>query len=240
MISIENLSKIYRTRKGPHVVLDKINLQIGKGEKVGIFGRNGAGKSTLIRLIGGIEFPTSGRIRRLMSVSWPLAYSGSFQVNLTGFDNLRFNFVHLREVAYFSSAPVPEEIAGLVALYVQEIPPMPGAPLSDGNLISSLFIYPLRQEWRFVWGNSAGRLYKFDNTAQMREKVLRDLRSVLVGSTGFRRWPEQEQIARIPAQFLEGGKDETQQTIGFLKPSLKVQRSGALGAERATGPTTAS
>ncbi len=149
------------------------------------------------------------------------------------FDNLRFSFLHLREVAYFSSAPVPEEIAGLVALYVQEIPPMPGAPLGDGNMISSMYIYPLRQEWRFVWGNSAGRLYRFDNTAALREKVLRDMRSVLVGATGFRRWPEQEQIARVPAPFLETVKEEGQ-TIGFLRPALKVQRSGAMGAERAT------
>jgi hypothetical protein len=148
-------------------------------------------------------------------------------------DHLQFSFLHLREVAYFSSAPVPEEIAGQVALYVQEVPVTSGAPLSDGNLISSMFIYPLRREWRFMWGHSAGRLYTFDDTAQLREKVLRDIRSVLVGSTGFRRWPELEQVARIPAAFLEVEKEEGP-TIGFLKPSLKVQRGGALGSERAS------
>lgn len=152
------------------------------------------------------------------------------------FDNLRFNFVHLREVGYFSSAPVPEEIAGQVVLYVQEVPLAAGAPLSDGNLISSLYIYPLRREWRFMWGASAGRLYSFDNTAQLREKVLRDMRSVLVGTTGFRRWPELEQIARIPAQFLETGQEESQ-TIGFLRPALKV-RTGGIAAERPAASET--
>lgn len=90
MILIENLSKAYKTRQGRHVVLDNINLHIGRGEKVGILGRNGAGKSTLIRLISGAEYPSSGRITRQMSVSFPLAFGGAFQTNLTGYDNLRF------------------------------------------------------------------------------------------------------------------------------------------------------
>lgn len=61
-----------------------------KGEKIGILGRNGAGKSTLIRLISGVEPPTTGEIKRTMSISWPLAFSGAFQGSLTGMDNLRF------------------------------------------------------------------------------------------------------------------------------------------------------
>lgn len=81
---------MYRTRQGSHLVLDKINVQIAKGQKIGILGRNGSGKSTLIRLISGAEIPSSGRIRRQMSVSWPLAFGGSFHPNLTGFDNVRF------------------------------------------------------------------------------------------------------------------------------------------------------
>jgi capsular polysaccharide transport system ATP-binding protein len=90
VISVENLRKVYPTRQGAHVVLDDINLQVPKGRKVGILGRNGSGKSTLIRLISGAEPPTSGRIRREMSVSWPLAFGGGFQAYLTGLDNLRF------------------------------------------------------------------------------------------------------------------------------------------------------
>jgi len=44
----------------------------------------------LIRLLSGAEMPTSGRIHRGMSVSWPLAFGGAFQTNLTGLDNLKF------------------------------------------------------------------------------------------------------------------------------------------------------
>ena len=90
MIHIENVSKNYDTRHGSVKVLDDVNLIIHPGEKVGILGRNGAGKSTMIRLISGAERPSSGKIRRDMSVSWPLAFGGAFQGTLTGLDNLRF------------------------------------------------------------------------------------------------------------------------------------------------------
>lgn len=90
MIHIEHVTKNYNTRHGSVTVLDDVNLTIRPSEKVGILGRNGAGKSTIIRLISGAERPTSGRIRRDMSVSWPLAFGGAFQGTLTGLDNLRF------------------------------------------------------------------------------------------------------------------------------------------------------
>ncbi|MEP7300921.1 MAG: ABC transporter ATP-binding protein [Caldimonas sp.] len=90
MIELRDITKRYATRHGPRTVLDRVNLQIRPGEKVGILGGNGSGKSTLIRLIGGAEQPTSGSVTRGMSVSWPLAFGGAFQGTLTGLDNLRF------------------------------------------------------------------------------------------------------------------------------------------------------
>lgn len=90
MISLTNVSKSYETRSGPVAIFSDVDLTISRGEKVGILGRNGAGKSTMIRLISGAEKPTSGRVERGMSVSWPLAFGGAFQGALTGLDNLRF------------------------------------------------------------------------------------------------------------------------------------------------------
>ena len=90
MISVEHVSKRYETRSGSVSVLEDVNVAIRRGEKIGIVGRNGAGKSTLIRLISGAERPTSGEIRRDMSISWPLAFGGAFQQTMTGLDNLRF------------------------------------------------------------------------------------------------------------------------------------------------------
>ena len=90
MIRVNNVCKKYHTNSGWKTVLKNINFELQKGEKIGILGRNGAGKSTLIRLMSGVEPPTSGTIERSMSISWPLAFSGAFQGSLTGMDNLRF------------------------------------------------------------------------------------------------------------------------------------------------------
>ena len=90
MIELIDVVKRYPMRHGETTVLDRLNLTVARGEKLGILGRNGAGKSTLIRLISGAESPSEGRIQRDMSISWPLAFSGAFQGALTGMDNLRF------------------------------------------------------------------------------------------------------------------------------------------------------
>ncbi|MBU0499536.1 MAG: ABC transporter ATP-binding protein [Gammaproteobacteria bacterium] len=90
MIELRDVTKVYATHAGRHQVLDGIDLTIHSGEKIGILGRNGAGKSTLIRLMSGAERPTSGYIHRGMSLSWPLAFGGTFQGSLTGLDNLKF------------------------------------------------------------------------------------------------------------------------------------------------------
>ncbi|WP_373320126.1 ABC transporter ATP-binding protein [Gluconobacter sphaericus] len=70
--------------------MNGVNFTLKKGEKLGILGRNGAGKSTLIRIIGGVEHLTGGRIEQDMTVSWPLAFGGAFQGSLSGLDNLKF------------------------------------------------------------------------------------------------------------------------------------------------------
>lgn len=90
MIELRNICKTYETRLGHRSILKDVNLSLGKGRNIGILGRNGAGKSTLIRLISGAEQPTSGRVNREMSVSWPLAFGGAFHTHLTGLDNLKF------------------------------------------------------------------------------------------------------------------------------------------------------
>jgi capsular polysaccharide transport system ATP-binding protein len=90
MIRVSALCKEYRAEGKVHRVLSNVSFTVERGEKVAVLGRNGAGKSTLMRLIGGVELPTSGRIEREMSLSWPLGLQGGFQGSLTGNDNMRF------------------------------------------------------------------------------------------------------------------------------------------------------
>ncbi|SDH63358.1 ABC transporter ATP-binding protein [Paraburkholderia phenazinium] len=129
MIELREVCKDYHTRQGRRRVLDKINLRVNPSEKIGILGRNGAGKSTMIRMISGAELPTAGKIRRSMSVSWPLAFGGAFQGSLTGMDNLRFicrvygadakaaePFVQeFSELGYYLREPVKSYSAGMRA-----------------------------------------------------------------------------------------------------------------------------
>lgn len=89
MIICQNVSKVYGGGGGKRVLSD-INLHVAAGDRVALLGRNGAGKSTLIKLIGGVEMPTTGKVSRHMSVSWPLGFAGGFQGSLTGYDNARF------------------------------------------------------------------------------------------------------------------------------------------------------
>jgi capsular polysaccharide transport system ATP-binding protein len=90
MIRAVDVTKEYQTEGRVHRALSSVSFTLGKGEKLAVIGRNGAGKSTLIRLLGGVELPTSGTIEQTMSLSWPIGLTGGFQGSLTGNDNMRF------------------------------------------------------------------------------------------------------------------------------------------------------
>ncbi|MCP2036119.1 D-methionine transport system ATP-binding protein [Planomicrobium sp. HSC-17F08] len=62
MIELKELSKVFDTGKGSLKAVDNVNLSISSGEIFGIIGYSGAGKSTLIRLLNGLEKPTSGSV----------------------------------------------------------------------------------------------------------------------------------------------------------------------------------
>ena len=60
IISIKNLSKIYKTDVLETVALDNISFEVQKGEFVAIMGPSGSGKSTLMHIIGALDKPTVG------------------------------------------------------------------------------------------------------------------------------------------------------------------------------------
>ena len=62
MITLSNVKKIYQSRRNTVTAVNDIDLKINEGEIFGIIGYSGAGKSTLIRLLNGLEAPTTGSV----------------------------------------------------------------------------------------------------------------------------------------------------------------------------------
>lgn len=56
LLKLDNVSLNF----GTHVLLDEVDFQIDKGERIGLLGRNGAGKTTLMKIVAGAEHPESG------------------------------------------------------------------------------------------------------------------------------------------------------------------------------------
>lgn len=63
MINCQNLMKIYRIDDDHEVIaLQGLDLQVEKGEMMGIIGSSGSGKSTLLNMLGGLDRPTAGKL----------------------------------------------------------------------------------------------------------------------------------------------------------------------------------
>lgn len=62
MITFQEITKVYPTKKEPIVALKKVSFKIEGGEFVSIVGKSGAGKTTLVKLLIGREKPTTGSI----------------------------------------------------------------------------------------------------------------------------------------------------------------------------------
>jgi len=85
-----DIVKVFEGDHGTVRALNGVSFRVSAGERIGILGANGSGKSTLIRILAGVLQPTSGEVRRGLSLSWPLALGGGFEGELTGYDNVRF------------------------------------------------------------------------------------------------------------------------------------------------------
>ena len=61
-IYAENITKIYKSKKGQTLAIDNVSFDIQQNEFVSIVGPSGCGKSTLLRMIAGLDEPSSGKI----------------------------------------------------------------------------------------------------------------------------------------------------------------------------------
>ena len=89
--SIQGIFRSFRRRSEVRVVdaLESINLEIGRGDRIGLIGANGAGKSTLLKVMAGIYFPTSGEAVIRGRVSPLFEFATGFEMELSGWENIR-------------------------------------------------------------------------------------------------------------------------------------------------------
>ncbi|MCR5624753.1 MAG: ABC transporter ATP-binding protein [Lachnospiraceae bacterium] len=108
-IEIKNLTKVYHlynnnidriketfsiTRKRysrDHYALKDVNIQINKGESIGLVGTNGSGKSTLLKLVTGVVTPTEGEIFVNGKIAALLELGAGFNPEFTGMENIYLN-----------------------------------------------------------------------------------------------------------------------------------------------------
>lgn len=74
-----------------HEVLKNVSFEITQGETVGIVGKNGAGKSTTLKLIAGVTYSNSGKVRVTGKVAPLIELGAGFHHELTGYENIFLN-----------------------------------------------------------------------------------------------------------------------------------------------------
>jgi ABC-type lipoprotein export system ATPase subunit len=62
LIEMRDVVKVYATAAGEFRALKGINMEVGRGEFLGVVGKSGAGKSTLMNMITGVDHLTSGEV----------------------------------------------------------------------------------------------------------------------------------------------------------------------------------
>ena len=86
--------KLDKSKSGTNVIaLNKINLTIMKGERVGLIGHNGSGKSSFLRLISGIYLPTRGKIKISVDVYPMLQKTFLTSSELSGIDACKAHYL---------------------------------------------------------------------------------------------------------------------------------------------------
>lgn len=80
-----------RGNKEIRTVLEKINIDIKKGDTVALIGINGSGKSTLLKLMTKIIYPTTGTVKTKGKLTSLLELGAGFHPDFSGRENIYFN-----------------------------------------------------------------------------------------------------------------------------------------------------
>jgi ABC-2 type transport system ATP-binding protein len=134
-VGVYSIKDLVAHRKSPFTsktILNGINVEVKRGESLGILGRNGSGKSTLLRTIAGIISPDKGKVVVNGTFAPILAIGAGLELELTGYENIelllalygtpRKNTNAVQNIKDFSelsdevlSMPVKQYSSGMVA-----------------------------------------------------------------------------------------------------------------------------
>lgn len=107
----EAIDPFRRKRHTIHHALSNINLEIHKGETVGIIGVNGSGKSTLLKILTGVVTPSEGTLAVKGKLSALLELGAGFNPEYSGLENIYLNGTMMGFSAEEMKTRVPEIIA---------------------------------------------------------------------------------------------------------------------------------
>jgi ABC-type polysaccharide/polyol phosphate transport system ATPase subunit len=157
VIKLDNVSVSYlQNRKGVHSIKDfilkasfispfqkrrvlhNIDIEIHKGESVGILGPNGSGKSTLLRTIAGIIKPEIGTVKVRVPVSPLLTLGAGIELELSGYENMRIALALSGNYSKSTRVEMIEKITDFAELTKEQLK-MPTKMYSTGMLARLAF-----------------------------------------------------------------------------------------------------
>jgi len=121
-----------------HRVLHNINLEIKRGDSVGILGPNGSGKSTLMRTIAGIIKPDEGTVEVKVPVSPLLALGAGIELELSGYENMRIALALTGNYSKATKVEMIERVSDFAELTNEQLR-MPAKMYSTGMLARLAF-----------------------------------------------------------------------------------------------------
>lgn len=169
---VQNLTKKFKDR----IVINGLNLNVKKGETIGVIGSNGSGKSTFIRILSGIIKPTDGSVRVNGTVTSILEVGNGFHPDLTGRENC-YMTVRLKG---FSDKQISERINNII----------------EFSELGESFDYPIKHYSNGMYLRLAFAIFEqFNSDILLLDEVLS------VGDAAFR-----EKIAKVIRKFKAEGR----------------------------------